>query len=50
MSAGSESLPHEDGVMNMEEYVATRRDGLNKWESREGELLEKLKYTVTKQT
>ena len=50
MSAGTEVNSVEDGVMGMKEYVASRKDGLDQWESREGELLEKLRYTVTKQT
>ena len=50
-ASGSEILPGEDsGVMSMEDYIISRKDGLNQWESREGELLEKLKYTVTKQS
>ena len=33
--------------MNMKDYLASRKDGLENWESREGQLLDKLKYTVT---
>ena len=49
MSIGSEqTLDVEDGVMNMKEYISLRQDGLEQWESREGELLNQLKNTVTK--
>ena len=34
---------------DMGAYLARRKEGLEDWESREGELLEKLKHTVTKQ-
>ena len=50
-ASGSDILPGEDsGVMNLQEYMVSRKEGLKKWEDREGELLEKLKYTVTKQS
>ena len=34
----------------MNDYLASRKAGLEQWESREGELLDKLKNTVTKQS
>ena len=37
---GSVPLIQDPGVMNMKEYIVSRKDGLSKWESREGELLE----------
>ena len=50
-ASGGDILPGEEsGVMSMKDYIVSRKDGLEQWESREGELLEKLKYTVTKQS
>ena len=38
----------DDGGADMGAYLAKRKEGLEDWESREGQLLEKLKHTVTK--
>ena len=38
------------GENEMGAYLARRKEGLEEWENREGELLEKLKHTVTKQS
>ena len=49
--SGSELLDgNMSGVPNMEDYLASRKQGLESWETREGELLDKLKNTVTKQS
>ena len=49
--SGSQLLDGEEsGVPNMNDYLASRKMGLEQWESREGELLDKLKNTVTKQS
>ena len=47
--SGSELLDGNiSGVPNMDDYLASRKLGLESWEAREGELLDKLKNTVTK--
>ena len=46
----SSDLLDESGVPNMDDYLASRKLGLESWEAREGELLDKLKNTVTKQS
>ena len=49
--SGSQSLDVDDnGVPNMDDYLASRKVGLEQWEAREGQLLDKLKNTVTKQS
>ena len=47
--SGSQVLDGEEpGIPNMNDYLASRKAGLEAWETREGQLLDKLKNTVTK--
>ena len=49
--SGSQVLDGEEpGIPNMNDYLASRKAGLEAWETREGQLLDKLKNTVTKQS
>ena len=49
--SGSQVLDGEEpGIPNMNDYLASRKAGLEAWEMREGQLLDKLKNTVTKQS
>ena len=49
--SGSQMLDGEEpGIPNMNDYLASRKAGLEAWETREGQLLDKLKNTVTKQS
>ena len=50
MSASELLDGNQSGVPNMDDYLASRKLGLESWEAREGELLDKLKNTVTKQS